>query len=283
MRRELLLVWVPLAAVAVAILVTYSRLAPADLYHVSGSGFDAGLGRVLVFLSFPTALAAIAVLALVAERLGGRAIALAAVAGVALCAAVFVPGVVDQADLDAKWSNVPCALGVAIAVALVLFAAGWLPHDAIGRLAADPVRIAVAAAAFALSIPWIAAEVGFSFDAARVHHGHHHGMDGFLLVLTALLLSRVLPSVRRTWLRAVTGAYLALMLVYGLGEIANDFWLEQIVKRGWTDWEIPDITRPSASAAWGIVVLASLVVFGVGAWRTGQYEAASANPPAPAT
>jgi hypothetical protein len=84
-----------------------------------------------------------------------------------------------------------------------------------------------------------------------VHHGHHHGLDGALLVLTALLLSRLLPAVRARGLRGLLGGYLALMLCYGAGNIASDFWLEQVVKRGWTLWEIPDVTTPKASVTWG--------------------------------
>src|SRR2546423_1562047 len=52
---------------------------------------------------------------------------------------------------------------------------------------------------------------------AAVHHGHHHGMDGTLLVLTALLLPRALPGIRRASVRALLRAYLSLMLCYGVG------------------------------------------------------------------
>jgi hypothetical protein len=121
--------------------------------------------------------------------------------------------------------------------------------------------------------PYIAAELGFFLDGvpvlgwifqtgavrpepgsgdlhAAVHHGHHHGMDGFLLAVTALLFSRLLGGIRRPGLRAVTGAYLSLMLVYGLTNMANDLWIEQVVKRDWTSWQIPDVLHPEASAAW---------------------------------
>jgi hypothetical protein len=113
-----------------------------------------------------------------------------------------------------------------------------------------------------------------------VHHGHHHGMDGVLLVLSALLLSRVLTSVRADWLRRTLGAYLAVMLCYGAGNIANDFWLEQIVKRGWTDWEIPDVTTPTVSIAWCVILLAALGLWTaamVGARRSSA-QAISARP-----
>ena len=49
------------------------------------------------------------------------------------------------------------------------------------------------------------------------------------------------------------------VLVYGLGNIANDFWYEQLVKRGVTSWAIPNVIVPTLSVAWlAIVVLAAL-------------------------
>ena len=47
------------ALVALAILVTYSRLPPESLYHTSGEGLEAGASRALVFAGFPVALVAI--------------------------------------------------------------------------------------------------------------------------------------------------------------------------------------------------------------------------------
>jgi Mn2+/Fe2+ NRAMP family transporter len=79
-------------------------------------------------------------------------------------------------------------------------------------------------------------------------------MDGFLLVITALLLSRLVGAIRQPLLRAVTAFYLALMLVYGATNQVQDLWTEQIVKRGWTNWEIPNVLHPTASAAWAAMV-----------------------------
>jgi hypothetical protein len=62
-------------------------------------------------------------------------------------------------------------------------------------------------------------------------------------------------------------AYLALMLAYGAAEVANDFWLEQVVKRSWTDWAIPDMTVPRLSVAWGLIVLAAAVLFVAAEYR----------------
>ena len=81
---------------------------------------------------------------------------------------------------------------------------GW---GVAGRLPLDPVRLGIAAVALVVSIPWIAADLGFflpdgvfimrrvaldtdDLPIAAVHLGHHHGMDGTLVALSALLLSR---------------------------------------------------------------------------------------------
>src|SRR5438046_8471779 len=120
---EVVAVAILFAVVSEEILVTYTRLPAHELYHVSRSGLRGGAGRLLVFLNYPTALVAIAVLMLVADRLRDRAWTAIAGAGVALSAAVFVPGVVDQANLDPKPVNILAALGVAAAVALGVAAA----------------------------------------------------------------------------------------------------------------------------------------------------------------
>ena len=101
-----------------------------------------------------------------------------------------------------------------------------------------------------------------------VHRGHHHGVDGLLLVLSALLLSRTLGLVRARALREALSAYLALMFCYGVANIANDFWLEQVVKRDWTSRQIPNVLEPRATVAWGVIVLAAAAIWGGGLWRT---------------
>jgi hypothetical protein len=172
--------------------------------------------------------------------------------------------------------NAITGVGVLVAVALSarLALGGWSPSRR-----GDPLRVVVAVGAVLVSLPWLAAELGLFLDRApilgwlfetgryrargaevAVHHGHHHGLDGLLLVLSALLLSRIGPSVRARWLRVVLGAYLALMTVYGLGNMANDFWTEQIWKRGWTDWQFPDLLQPAVSVGWGLIVLGAAVL-----------------------
>jgi hypothetical protein len=287
---EIVAVWLLFAIVAAEILVTYSRIPAHELYHVTGSGFFGGASRALVFSNFPTALVAIVVLAFVADRMSNRVVTATAFVGIALCAAVFWPGVVNQDDLDARPVNVLAAVGVLIALTLTALAlqqgAAWSE-----RRAGDRIRIAAAVAALFVGLPWIAAELGFFLNGVpglgsvfetgsyrpppfppAVHNGHQHGMDGVLLLLTAALLSRAAPSIRRRRLRVAAGAYLALMASYGIANIANDGWKEQFVKRGWTSWEIPNVLRPNLTVAWGVIVLGAAALYWLSTWWTGRSQ-----------
>jgi hypothetical protein len=280
---EVLTVWILFGVVAVEVWVTYARLPLEELYNVSGTGVAAGAGRALVFLNYPTALVAIAPLAVLAERLRGR-LALVAAAGAALCAVVVWPGVVEQSDLDAKPVNALPALGVLIAVILTVVA---LRRGGIGASrpfdgAWDIARAIGAGIILLASLPWLSGELGFYLDAVpglgsvflggelrpepghpnltAVHLGHHHGMDGSLLALSALALSRVVADVRTRFLHAAFGLYVALMFAYGLANAVQDFWLEQLVKRGTTTLEIPSLIVPKASWAWAGLLAAALLI-----------------------
>ncbi len=245
---------------ALFVLITYSRVPANELYNVSATGLRGGLSRVLVFLGWPTALAAIAVLAIALDRIlaSGRnrraAIGLAVLAFV-LCATIVVPGVVDQADLDAKPANGLAAAGVLLVVALSIWAARTIGDGgAAPARRGDRVRVLVGTVLLLVSLPWVFADLGvFISDIppardtstsseqiwtspegetlATVHFGHHHGMAGMLLVVTALLLSRELVRMRPTPLRTSLAVYLSLLTAYGIGNIANDAWYEQVVKR----------------------------------------------------
>jgi hypothetical protein len=67
--NELVFVWLLFGVVDLAILVTHARLRPEDLYHVSGTGFTAGLSRALVYVNFPIGIAALAATIVLFERL----------------------------------------------------------------------------------------------------------------------------------------------------------------------------------------------------------------------
>jgi hypothetical protein len=273
---EVVLVWMLFGVVTVEVLVTYSRVPSRELYHVSGSGIEGGLSRALVFVNFPVALVALAVLGLIYTRLPGRIYRAVAILAAVLSAAVFWPGIVNQADLDARPVNAIAAIGVLLALVLTGVVAN---NGGLSRSfwhTADRVRVALAVVFLVAALPWLAADLGLYSNgvpllgrlfqsgqflperpglpnfAPAVHHGHHHGMDGVLLVLTALLLSRRLAR------RAALAAYLSLMFCYGVANFANDFWIEQVVKRSWTSWEIPNVTEPRVSIAWSLIVIAAV-------------------------
>jgi Tol biopolymer transport system component len=267
LARETLAIWTLFGLVATAVFATYARLPLRDLYHVSETGPTAGLSRALVVLNFPTALVALPILAIVARRLWPVAVVAAV-----LCCGVFWPGVVDQADLDAKWANAIPAAGVLIALGLTVLRAR-AGIDSPRRMRGDRLRLGVALVLLVLSLPWIAADLGLSFgdmDAwwapfgqARlhqaVHHGHHHGMDGTLFVVSALVLSRALRSVPAR-LRRPVAIYLGVLTAYGLGNILNDAWYEQLVKRGWVSFSMPSVLLPAPNLAWAVIVVAGVLI-----------------------
>jgi len=258
--------WGLFAAAGLAVLVTYWRLPPEDLYNVSERGLALGAGRLLVFLNYPVALAALALAWLAAERIAQRWAVWAAGLATVLCAVTAWPGVVDQEDLDAKPINFVPALGVAIAFALSLRA----PWERPGRLPLDPVRLVIGVVVWLFASVWIAAALGFYFPGdfflgeelrrggdgglhPAVHLGEHEGLDAALLITSALVLTRYRP-------RFPVLALLGLAFVYGLAVEWRDFWFEQVVKRGWTSWAPPQVLTPRLSAAWvALVILAVLV------------------------
>lgn len=276
--REVRAVWLLLAAEAVAVLVTYARLPAAQLYSVTGSGILAGLGRVVVELNFPDGLVAIAILGVTLPRPR-----VAAAAAAVMCAVTVYPGVVSQHDLDVRWINAVPALGVAIAVVLSLRA----PHPPRRRPRGDRLRVALAVLLVVVAAPWIAAALGFYLDGVpvlgwlfetgrlvsfhdplhhAVHHGIHHGLQGLLFALAALALSRVANRV---------SLYLALMLAFGVANMANDGWLEQVVERGWSSHQVPSVLGFAANWTWAAVIAAALALWLT--WFGGRRAAAAAR------
>jgi hypothetical protein len=256
----------------IAVIATYSRVPTTLLYNVRHSDtVAAGFGRELVALNFPFALVGIALVGLAWPRLQGR-LRIAGIVAIVLCAVVYFA--VDQNDLDAKSLNALPALGLALAIVLV-FVVGVpsVPKSVRG----DRLRIGIAAVLIFFSAPLIAAELGFFLDGVpflgwffetgrltsqpgvaglhhAVHHGQHHGWQATMLALTALGFSR-LPRPR------VLDGYLALMLAYGVGNLVNDDWLEQVVKRGWTSHEVPSVLVPAANWGWATVLVGTVVVW----------------------
>ncbi|HEY1317202.1 MAG TPA: hypothetical protein VGF10_08300 [Gaiella sp.] len=277
-QGEALVTWGLWAAILVAIVVTYARLEPADLYHVSREGLAGGLSRALVEVNFPIALAAIALALVALAALPGRAWWCAGPA-IALCLVTAWPGVVDQDDLDARWINAVPALGVALAFGLTVAAARRVGLGIGRRRRFDAVRLVLAALTLFVSIPWIAALLGFylpeglfimerlgvedGVSIAAVHLGEHHGFMGAVLVWTALLLSRPAAGVTGR-LGTVTRLYLALTFAYGAVNMTQDAWNEQLWKRDVVDWHIPSALLPRLEPIWlvtlGLAAAAALAL-----------------------
>jgi hypothetical protein len=273
----------------IAVIATYSRVPSSELYHFHhGATVSGGFGRELVALNFPFALAGIALVGLTWPRLHGL-LRTAGVLAIALCAVVYFA--VDEADLDAKALNAVPALGLTLAVALA-FAVGIpsVPRSKRG----DSVRIGLVAVLVFFCAPLIAAELGFFLDGVpflgwfyetgrlatqpgesalrhAVHHGQHHGWEATMLALTALAFSR-LPRPR------ILDAYLALMLAYGIGNLVNDDWLEQVVKRGWTNREVPNLLTPAANWGWAAVLAGAFAVWRLWFRQPSRTTPAEASP-----
>jgi len=279
-QGEPLVVWSLIGLLLCAVLVTYWRLPAADLYNTSVEGLRGGAGRALVQTNFPSvSLVAIALVLVAVSALPARAWWIAA-PSIALCLVTAWPGQVQQSDLDARAVNVIPALGVALALVLTMWATRRAGAPFAPRLPGDRARIVAALAIVLVSIPWIAAELGFFVGnrvfltsrivsegdetLAAVHLGHHHGLDGTLLMLFALLLSRV--RLRDTRLGSLLLAYVSVMFAYGFMNFAEDAWHEQLVKRGWLEWRIPSALLPRLHWIWLVtlgVALLTYVVFTV--------------------
>jgi hypothetical protein len=280
-----LAVWALAGLTAAAVFVTYSRVDPARLYHVSGEGLGGGASRLVVTLSFPVAVIALPLLPIAVARLRGTpgtsrrersAVAAVALVAAALCATVVVS--VEQADLDARWLNAPTVAGTILAAALTAYVARRTGIGRSGRRlplagwAAIGVLVIVA-------LPWIAAVAGvslgrapvvgglFNADEAAVHLGDHHGFDGALLAISAILVWPALASMARDRLRSLAVFVVALELTYGVANAVQDAWLEQVVKRGWSDTDLPSVVVPSLSVEWGAIVAGAVALWWVASAR----------------
>jgi len=86
--NEVWAVWLLFGTVAVFVFITYWRLPPAVLWKTTNTGFVGGAGRAFVFISFSAALAAIATLPIVTDRLANRRAYFLGAVALVLCATV---------------------------------------------------------------------------------------------------------------------------------------------------------------------------------------------------
>jgi len=290
--REALWGWAIWGVVAGTVFVTYARLPARDFYNVTGTGVWSGAARLLVLTGWPISLAAIALLAVAADRLLAveldrgvrRTVTAVAIAAAVLCATMAVPGVIKQSDLDAKPVNLLAGAGVLMALGLTLY--GWRRTGAgppAERTRGDRIALWIAAVYALAALPWIFANLGFYVGDVpglhavfmskkilpeaghptlrAVHLGNHEGLDGWLLAVTALLLRPGLARMRPTRLRAILAGYLALLLCYGVMVSANDGWNEQLVKRGWTSHGLPSVLSPALNYGTAILIVAAVIAY----------------------
>lgn len=284
MIGQLVVLWGALAVVTVEIFVTYTRTPVHELYHVRHGGSGEGLARALAFVGFPGGLIALAALPLVLQQLSRRTMAIGAFAAALVATGVLWPGALDEAGLEARPGRVLAAFGVALVVLLTALAMRTRSAARLGRRPWDRARLVVGALVAFAALPWMAADLGVSLDRVpglgslfltgalarqpdrlglhpAVHLGHHHGMTGVLLVLAALLLSRTIGLVSNPVLRGANRLCLSFMVVYGLANATQDFWLEQVVKRGLTRTELPMMLTPTLRPVWALLVGLTLALF----------------------
>jgi hypothetical protein len=272
--REALVISIIVVLVLLAIVVTYTRLPPDELYNTSVGGLRGGLGRALVGAGFPFALIALAVVGVLANALVEThrrlVVGLAAVA-IPLC--VTTPFVVEQSDLDAAPRNVLPATGVVLVGILVVVAVREYGAPPTPPARGDRVRLVLCVLLGLIAIPWYFALLGFyapdpvyadeptpGEPLAAVHLGTHHGLDGTFVALAGLALSRALPSFRHRLVTVVTSPLLALGVAWGIANALQDFTLEQLWKRGTIGWKPPSVVMPSLSWGWLVVLCAAAVV-----------------------
>jgi hypothetical protein len=248
---------------------------------------------------------ALAVLPLVVDRLRGAVVRNWALIAATLAGTVFLPGALGNEQIDARPANVFAAAGVGLVLCLTIAAARSggivIPWR---REPGDRVRVLLAAILLFCALPWIAAGwdlalhqpvLGSLFltDQLRsqpgmpglhqaVHAGFHHGWAGVMLALTALLCSRALPYLGSSRLRHALALYLSLLLAYGLGNAAQDFQLEQIVKRGLTSYELPMVLAPSLTWAWAVVFAGACAIYLLAFRKLAQVPPAKPAPQGPA-
>jgi hypothetical protein len=258
-----------------AIFVTYTRIDPSELYHVSHDGLAGGASRVLVETNFPIAMFAVATALIAMDALGSRWWRLGAPT-IAACAVMAWPGVVDDGDLDARLVNAVPAFGVAGAVALTVAAGRRSSFDPAPRQPFDRGRVGLSALVLFFSLPWIFAVAGVNLPEAgfittreitgsdgvvspAVHLGDHHGFNGAQLLIAAIWLSRVQLGSRTV--RAVTRGYLSLLGAYGAVNFVQDLTHEQLYKRDWVSWRIPNASKPTLTPVWLVIFALAIAAF----------------------
>lgn len=279
------MLWTLFLVVCIEILVAYTRTKPGELIGVPRTGLSVAITDAIGFLAFPTGLVAIGVALVIWDRFPGGAVRVVAGCAVALSAGVFVPGVAEAEEVEVALNPQRVVAAGAVLTLFLQTVRAARRYGVRGlrpRIAGDLPRLVLAAAIAFAALPWFAADLTLSLDhvpglsrvfltdvlrsePARtglnpaVHDGHHHGMDGALLALAALAMSRLVHQLDG-WRRAALAGLCGLLLVYGFANALEDFWLEQVVKRGASTYVFPKMLTPRGAAAFGWIALAGIAI-----------------------
>lgn len=270
----------------VILFATHVRHPVEAFYNVSGEGLSGGASRAVVFLNYPVAFVAlvllpIAVSSLLASAWHARAVVVAAIVAAVLCLVAAAPDVVTQSDLDAKPINAAPAAGVAITAVLIILAIrvnGFGPVQPWNR--GDTIAAVVAGIFTLLGLPWLLAFAGYyiedvpllgrifmskgtenGVEQIYVHLGDHHSFDGYIFLLSALVLRRVVGLIQPNWLDRLLSVLVAFIAAYGIANFIQDGWYEQVVRRGWSSYDIPNTTVPAVTPVWGLILLGTAILW----------------------
>lgn len=282
---EIVALWLLFAGVCVEVLVAYTKTKPGELIGVPRTGLSVAVTDAIGFLAFPTGLIAVGVAIAIGNRLRGATAWIAAACAVAVAVAFIAPGIAESEEVEVvlNFPRVVAAVGVITLMALTFHAA---TADGIARFSpsrrGDFVRVAIAGTIVFGALPWFAADLTLSLDRVpglsrvfltdvlrsepgraglnpAVHDGHHHGMDGALLALAAIAFSRLIGGLRR-WRRVALAAVAGFLFAYGSANALQDFWLEQVVKRGASNFLFPKMMAPSLGVPFMLIVAAATLL-----------------------
>ncbi|MFX0085176.1 MAG: hypothetical protein ACFFAU_05850 [Candidatus Hodarchaeota archaeon] len=151
----------------------------------------------------------------------------------------------------------------------------------------NALEYAIIVLAIFLSLPWIFAQFGFYISDfpilglifwARqetvqnpepnypnaVHIGTHHGTEGFLILIYLFItIVWILPTIKNRQVKQILGLVSGVGFSYGVYNWLEDLLTEQVYKRGWMNFKLPNGTSPNFSSLESMIVWAWIVFSGV--------------------
>ena len=275
--------WAVWGVVAIGVWETYARFPAVELYNVTGTGFGGGAARTLVFLDWPVAIAAVALVVVAADRLLAGAISRRVRVATQRRVGGGDRALRDDRPARRARPEPPRRPGGQPAGRPSASCSRWLVTLAAVRVRGTGVARAAHARRPAGDRRRPAArDRRGPVDPGRRRRLHRRRPSPRrrLHLEDCRALSRASPgSVPSTWettrastasssrrprspfaarlrrmrptvVRPLLGGYLALIAVYGMAVAADDFWIEQLQKRATVSRRAP--VRPHARAATGV-------------------------------